>query len=446
MPGVLPSGSGLSAGGMDSQSMSPAVPFTISELTGQKRVLVLTNRALPYQGFKFAGKMKVETTYYPGNPIASQQVIGSEEGSTTITGIFNDRFIAGDNAGPHPDVAITSYDDVSSIFGIISTIDDMRRQGQQLKVTWGQVTRVGIMTEFAPNWIRTVDVEWSMTFEWASQGEEAAPNAPAPASISDAKAAVQAAIDRVNTALNSLGVINPPTQTPPNPFQTPNQQLESLYNQAAALIAAPQEFVNAVNGYVQNAYSTVDNIAALSGQVANFYSSSIQVALKIAALFAYAIEQFAGVEDEIDSRPSVYFYNVDLPPPTPPGPVALPIASITPAQMMTAESSARQTRKAARDGRLTAAVQRAQFAASAQPSTMLSVFIAANNMDLRRVAVQFYGSPNNWRDLAAYNDLPDSGLVAGQLIFVPQTIPATAAQGIPDASSVASYPQQQTGA
>ena len=430
---------------MSDQSLSTAVPFTISELTGQQRVLVLTNRALPYQGMKFPGKMKVETTYYPGNPIATQQIIGSEEGETTITGIFNDRFIAGDNAGPHPDVAITSYDDVSSIFGIISTIDDIRRQGQQLKVTWGQVTRIGVMTEFTPNWIRTVDVEWSMTFAWASQGEAPAPNAPPPPNVSDAKAAMQSAIVRVNDALQSLGVINPPAQTPLNPFQTASQNLADLYEQAASAIAAPISFVNAVNQYMANVYASVNNIASLSSQVTNFVSSNQQIALKIAALFAYVINQYSGIESELDSRPAVYYYNVDLPPPTPPGPVALPIASITPAQMMLAESSARQTRKVARDGRLAAAVQRAQFAATSQPSVMLSVFVARDNTDLRRVATQFYGSPDNWRDLAAYNDLPNSGLGAGQLIFVPQTIPATSAQGIPQSSSNSSFPAQSNG-
>ena len=87
--------------------------------------------------------------------------------------------------------------------------------------------------------------------------------------------------------------------------------------------------------------------------------------------------------------------------------------------------------KAARDARLGSATMRAQFAASSQPSNMLSVFVAQEDQDLRRVSTQFYGNPNAWRELAVYNDLPTSKLYAGQLIFVPQIPPQTTAQGIP---------------
>ena len=61
---------------------STATSFEVEALRGPAFRLTLYGRALPYQGFKLTGKLKVETTFYPGNPVATQQVIGSEEGST----------------------------------------------------------------------------------------------------------------------------------------------------------------------------------------------------------------------------------------------------------------------------------------------------------------------------------------------------------------------------
>ena len=420
--------------------------------------MTLTDRALPYQGIEFPGKMKVETHYYPGNPIATQQVIGSEEGSTTISGIWNDRFVGPGDAlhSRTPMITVAGTADISSfstdtgatyvsrsvtdtpstpagtLFQVVQLFDDIRRQGQQVRVSWGQVIRVGIMTEFKPKWIRPVDVEWSMTFEWASQGESSPQNASPAPSVSSAAAALNSALNTVASALASLGGgKNIPPQTPPNSISTPSQSLASIADQIATSIAAPVDFVNALNAKMQAAMNAGQTMLGLTDQLSNLSTTPAQIALQVAAIASYVVQQFRGVEDEIDALPSIYYYNVDLPPPTPPGPVALPIASITPAQMLSAESAARQSRKAARDARLGAATTRAQFAGMSQPSNMLSVFIAQEDQDLRRVSTQFYGNPNSWRELAVYNDLPTSKLYAGQLIFVPQIPPQTTAQGIP---------------
>jgi len=47
------------------------------------------------------------------------------------------------------------------------------------------------------------------------------------------------------------------------------------------------------------------------------------------------------------------------------------------------------------------------------------VFQARDGMDLRTVSTQFYGTPDEWQSLMVFNNLLSSGLVAGQVIFVP---------------------------
>jgi hypothetical protein len=56
-------------------------------------------------------------------------------------------------------------------------------------------------------------------------------------------------------------------------------------------------------------------------------------------------------------------------------------------------------------------------------STVISVFQARDNQDLRQVSQTFYGTPDEWRSLMVYNHLLSSGLIAGQVVFVPAQPP-----------------------
>jgi hypothetical protein len=60
---------------------------------------------------------------------------------------------------------------------------------------------------------------------------------------------------------------------------------------------------------------------------------------------------------------------------------------------------------------------------NAVATTVVSVFQAREGQDLRQVSQDFYGTPDEWRSLMVYNHLLSSGLVAGQVIFVPAQPP-----------------------
>lgn len=142
--------------------------------TGQPPgTLVLAGRAGPFRGVKWGRKMRVQTTFSPGNPNGTQQVIGRTLDPTTFTGEWNDRFLG---------------DGQSQVLrALFERICD---SGASVQVTWGGTlagepnapvvagepfVRVGIMTSFVPTTDRVQDCPWEATFDWRSAGEPSAP-------------------------------------------------------------------------------------------------------------------------------------------------------------------------------------------------------------------------------------------------------------------------------
>lgn len=136
-------------------------------------VIVLAGRAGPFKGPTWPRKMRVKTTWNPGNPVATQQVIGRTLGPTTFTGEWNDRYLGDGQA--------------SALQALFERLCDA---GVSVQVTWGgglsgdldalqftgePIVRVGIMTDFTPTPDRVQDVRWEAIFEWRSAGESAAP-------------------------------------------------------------------------------------------------------------------------------------------------------------------------------------------------------------------------------------------------------------------------------
>lgn len=142
--------------------------------TGQPAgTLLLVDRASHFRGAKWGRKMRVQTTFNPGNPNGTQQVIGRTLDPTTFTGEWNDRFLGDGQA--------------QALRQLFERIHDA---GVSVQVTWGgSVTgdtsapvlsgapyvRVGIMSSFVPTTDRVQDVGWEATFDWRSAGEPAAP-------------------------------------------------------------------------------------------------------------------------------------------------------------------------------------------------------------------------------------------------------------------------------
>src|SRR3954468_10928771 len=60
-------------------------------------MLMLDGRTLPFRPITYAGKQRIKTTFYPGNPVGSQQVMGPTIDPSTFKGMWRDRYL-GDGA------------------------------------------------------------------------------------------------------------------------------------------------------------------------------------------------------------------------------------------------------------------------------------------------------------------------------------------------------------
>lgn len=151
--------------------MAQAPSFIIEEQAGSRRKVELKGRALPYRGVAFGQDQRTKKTNYPGNPVATQQVLGPEYPDTEIHGEWKDRFL-------DPDVKVTNdpiFPRPALAEDLILLMYDIQRSGNPLRIQWGFEVRGGILKRFIPTYDRLEDVKWSMEFEWNNRDDEVAP-------------------------------------------------------------------------------------------------------------------------------------------------------------------------------------------------------------------------------------------------------------------------------
>lgn len=164
----------------------PGGSFQIEELAGEKRIITLRGRAMPYPAVEWAGEQRTKITWYPGNPVATQQVLGPAEANTIINGMWKDRFVRGavnvDASSPQgvggftPPAIVSqlplpdglSGGDFDTAERLVQLFHGIRRAGTPLKVTWSSEVRFGILRTFTPTYDRIQDVEWEAEFEWST--------------------------------------------------------------------------------------------------------------------------------------------------------------------------------------------------------------------------------------------------------------------------------------
>lgn len=145
---------------------------------GSPRTIILRGRALPNSPLEMPGEQRTVTTYYPGNPRATVQVLGTKLGSTTISGVWKYRFV-GDPTFEMYELA--GFGDLSfNIPGagdktpqrLVEAFEKLRDEGLPVLVEWNDQQRRGILKMFKARWLRSQDVEWTATFEWFAKGPD----------------------------------------------------------------------------------------------------------------------------------------------------------------------------------------------------------------------------------------------------------------------------------
>lgn len=154
----------------------------ISEVGGASPLrIVLRGRAMPYRGVETGGDQRIRTTWYQGNPKASQQIMGSTLSPTTFTGTWKSKFlrVAFDDrnadveldGSPEALVVASGRQDSNPASLVVSVFERLRDRGKEVRVVWGDIIRYGLLQSFTPTWDRLEDVAWSATFEWNGRVE-----------------------------------------------------------------------------------------------------------------------------------------------------------------------------------------------------------------------------------------------------------------------------------
>jgi len=149
-------------------SSPDTTPFLIVPLIGDTEPIELVASALPLQGVTFPTEQRIKTTYYPGNPVATQTVTGPTKGSTTVTGRWMD---------------LTLGDGGTRL--LIRNIEYLCERAIPVEVSWGgrstmlgedpAIVRQGLIKKFEPKYHRTIHAEWSIEFEWRGEALQTKP-------------------------------------------------------------------------------------------------------------------------------------------------------------------------------------------------------------------------------------------------------------------------------
>lgn len=377
---------------------SEASTFSLVEEGGV--TLELRERALPYRPLTISGKQRAEFTWYPGNPEATVQMLGPEEGVINLRGFWKDRFIQGTGAARligagQENVAsiafgigdITTFG-IATVSDLVRVVDDMRRMGRRITLSWSGLQRVGHITGFVQHWNNVHDCEWEIDFSVLSQNEAVVPtvqqNAP---NLADQ--AVQALQEAQNVA------------------DATNAELAQL--QAAALTFRT-EFLQAVTAFDETTTAAAEAIYNAASSVATYEQAPFDAARRIAAsasgLVVAASQTLGTVVDRAlaDCIEFGAWGTQDT------APMGIQIAG---------NNVQRSFNNAVQSVRYNNALTRYSLEQQLQQELVAS-FIASQNMDLRDVSTRYYGTPDNWQQLMQFNGFASSKLNAGDLVWVPQ--------------------------
>jgi hypothetical protein len=399
----------------------PGTPFVIKELSGDERELRLTGRALPFRPFSISGSQRINVNWMQGCPEGSATVMGSKEEPTTIRGYWKDKYlntvgeelveagavnqtgIAGSGrATQNVELAPMVLDGqpVTSVRAACDLLDEIRRMGQLLEVTWGSVTRRGFVEKFSQDWHDLHDVEWQIGFQWINQGERTEA-AVFVTTLSSGELAntMRLAYQRMqDVAVPTSFGLKPNLADAVGSFGRALGDLTSQVEDAAAnladLAASPGEAYANLKGILSNEVTECREFEAwLEQRVPSAYAAPTEIGTS-------AADQAAATET-----------------------AALNQAAPDPWVMVETAMWRVECLQRVREMRRIAVEQISTLTMQVD-GDVVAVYEARSGDDLRDVSRIYYSTPYEWRRIALFNCLVSSELVAGQRVRVPRLTPA----------------------
>jgi hypothetical protein len=345
--------------------------------------LKLRGRAMPYRPFTLEGTMRAEFTWYPGNAVSTVQMLGAEEKSSSISGMWKDRFIKGstdEGANVEPTgIALFNGVAVADVLDLSLKVERIRLAGQLLRVEWDNIVRSGILLRFRQTWQRIEDLEWEMEFQWISRGEKQSPP-------------------------------NLPSSNSPASFA---KQIRSVVNSLATAVGLPtfevvEAFSKTVNAALAEIQSATDQIeSAVTNSVTSILSPGEASERTLAATDTLAF-QASQIVTAVESFPPLFLINTSH------------REDLGYEDALVSDQYSRGIKQQAKSLQFQASEQADTLRASIRQEQLLASFVARAPTDLRDVSQKYYGTADQWRSLLTYNSFESSRVNVGQLVLVPK--------------------------
>ncbi len=370
--------------------LSQSVELYISQLTGQGNQIILKNRSLPYQKPEFlSGRQNMNKAVYPGNPVATIQILGSEELPTTFTGVWKDRFVEADIYYGSNKTSVTPSlnGSIGNAKLIVEFFNTLRLQGQKIGMSWSDFYEEGILKEAHFTWLRPQDVEYTLEFEWSKQDVQQ-------------PAVAGASLTTLQTIVNDIAGIQAQ-------IASFSDELLSIQGYLSSLTIALETSIGGILGSI--AYAT-SNLLSLGTQAFNLATAPVQVYVQAMTLLtglvnqsSDLIKQLNNTESQIES-PSRWQQTRDY------------------LNFTTALSNLKNQA-------LLMVGKSSDYSDSlnktyVQNNDYITEYTAKDGDNLRMVSQKFYGDASYWTYLADINFLQNSQLSAGTVLLIPK-VPGT---------------------
>lgn len=378
---------------MTTSSSTAASPFTIREVTGDKRKIQLIGRALPYRPFELETGQRLSVTKPPGFADKTVAPLGAEDdpNGISISGFWKDKYLdtigefaaESGQAANETNFAPFTLDNqaITNVKDATDLMDSVVRCGQEVEITWLHTIRRALLKAFKKGWHNEHDVEWTMVFEVIGRGQM--PGTPVfitGVSLADSTNALRHAAQKFND-------VAVPTNFAVKP---------DLMAGIGALGRGVEDGLYAME-------NTVDNVM-------NTISLPVRAAKALDGIYQNIENEVGFTESYVMGRLAMDFHAEN------PGP---------------AQSFAQRTEVAiwqrlfyssAHELRRVAAEQRTQIKRQNE-SDIMGTYTAREGDDLRDVAALYYNNEWEWRRIMAFNRLSSSELRAGQAVRVPRINP-----------------------